>query len=66
MKKEDYIKINSKITCKAIEFSLPVTGTIKYINSNTVIIYIEKVSSIDQFIAMKKNYTAVALIKDIA
>lgn len=63
--KKHEVKIGIKVRCKAIGFSLPIIGTIKYIYNNTAVIFIEQVQVEDQSTAVEKNYMAVALIEEI-
>lgn len=65
MEKEYEVKIGANVKCKALEFSLPIKGTIKYVYNNTAVVFVEQVQAIDQIIAVDKNYMALALIKDI-
>ncbi|EPH95189.1 hypothetical protein D920_02696 [Enterococcus faecalis 13-SD-W-01] len=65
MKKECDVKIGSNVECKAVGFSLTITGTVKYIYNNTAAVFVEKVQPADQSLASEKHYMALALIKDI-
>lgn len=65
MEKEYEMTIGLKVVCKPIEFSSPVVGTIKCIYNNTIAIDIVKVQTIDKYVAIDKNYVAIARFKDV-